>query len=108
MFEHAISLPSTIRQPRSLTPRRSFSVGAGAVGMTLGTALGTAYTQIAAVADYSLRIAPLQLDLAPGKVIQTFAYNDSVPGPVFRLREGREVSIDIHNDSDIDDWWSLQ
>jgi FtsP/CotA-like multicopper oxidase with cupredoxin domain len=103
MFEHAISLTSASRQPRSLMPRRSFLIGAGATGMTLGTALGTAYTQIAAVADYSLRIAPLRLELAPGKVIQTFAYNDSVPGPVLRLREGRQVSIDIHNDSDIDD-----
>jgi multicopper oxidase len=36
-------------------------------------------------------------------VIQTFIYNDRAPGPVFRLREGRQVSIDIRNDTDIDD-----
>jgi FtsP/CotA-like multicopper oxidase with cupredoxin domain len=41
--------------------------------------------------------------LAPGKVIETFAYNSMVPGPVLRLREGRQVSIDIRNDSDVDD-----
>jgi hypothetical protein len=87
----------------SSMPRRSFLIGAGATGITLGTALGTAYTQIAAAADYSLRIAPSRLELAPGKAIQTFAYNDRVPGPVLRLREGRQVSIDIRNDSDIDD-----
>ena len=87
----------------SSMPRRSFLIGAGATGITLGTALGTAYTQIAAAADYSLRIAPSRLELAPGKVIQTFSYNDRVPGPVLRLREGRQVSIDIRNDSDIDD-----
>jgi len=84
-------------------PRRNFLLGAGAAGMTFGTALGTAYTQIAAAADHSLRIAPLRLELAPGKVIETFAYNGSVPGPVLRLREGRQVSIDIRNDTDIDD-----
>jgi FtsP/CotA-like multicopper oxidase with cupredoxin domain len=61
------------------------------------------HTQIATAADHSLRIAPLRLELAPGKVIQTFAYNDRVPGPVLRLREGRQVSIDIRNDTDIDD-----
>jgi hypothetical protein len=38
--------------------------------------------------------APLQLELAPGKVIDTFAYNGTVPGPALRLREGRHVSID--------------
>jgi FtsP/CotA-like multicopper oxidase with cupredoxin domain len=50
-----------------------------------------------------LRIVPLRLELAPDKVIDTFGYNGAVPGPVLRLREGRQVSIDIRNDTDIDD-----
>ena len=83
--------------------RRSLLIGAGAAGMVLGTAMGRAYTQIATAPDHSLRIAPLRLELAPGKVIDTFAYNGTVPGPVLRLREGRQVSIDIRNDTDIDD-----
>jgi FtsP/CotA-like multicopper oxidase with cupredoxin domain len=83
--------------------RRGFLLGAGAAGMALGTGLGTAYTQIAGAADHTLRIAPLRLELAPGKVIDTFGYNGTVPGPVLRLREGRQVSIDIRNDTDIDD-----
>jgi FtsP/CotA-like multicopper oxidase with cupredoxin domain len=103
MFEHAISLTSASRQPRSLMHRRSLLIGAGAAGMVLGTAIGRAYTQIATAPDYSLRIAPLRLEFAPGKVIETFAYNGAVPGPVLRLREGRQVSIDISNDTDIDD-----
>src|SRR6516164_4340753 len=103
MFEHAISPSPASRKPRSLMHRRSLLVGAGAAGMVLGTAMGRAYTQIATAADHSLRIAPFRLELAPGKVIQTFAYNDGVPGPGLRLREGHQVSIDIRNDSDIDD-----
>ena len=83
--------------------RRRFLIGAGATGMALGTGLGAAYTQIAAASDYSLRIAPLRLELAPGRVIDTFAYNGTVPGPLLRLREGRPVSIDIRNDTDVDD-----
>jgi FtsP/CotA-like multicopper oxidase with cupredoxin domain len=83
--------------------RRGFVLGAGAVGMALGAASGTAYTQIASRADHSLRIAPLRLELAPGKVIDTFAYNGTVPGPALRLREGSPVSIDIRNDTDVDD-----
>jgi FtsP/CotA-like multicopper oxidase with cupredoxin domain len=103
MFEHAISPTSASRQSRSLMHRRSLLIGAGAAGMVLGTAMGRAYTQIATAPDHSLRIAPLRLELAPGKLIDTFAYNGTVPGPVLRLREGRQVSIDIRNDTDIDD-----
>lgn len=103
MLEHAISLASVRHQSRSLMHRRSLLIGAGAAGMVLGTAMGRAYTQIATAPDYSVRIAPFRLELAPGKVIQTFAYNDRVHGPVLRLREGRQVSIDIRNDTDIDD-----
>ena len=40
-------------------------------------------------ADYTIRIAPVSLEIAPGKVIKTTAYNGSMPvsraGPV-RLR----------------------
>jgi FtsP/CotA-like multicopper oxidase with cupredoxin domain len=92
-------------RPTSLAcmPRRKFLIGAGAAGMALGAAAGRAYTQITTAPDYLLRIAPLRLELAPGKVIETFAYNDTVPGPVLRLREGRQVSIDIRNDTDVDD-----
>src|SRR5436190_13345322 len=103
MLEHAISPSSASGQPRSLMHRRGLLMGAGAAGMVLGTAMGRAYTQIANAPDYSLRIAPLRLELAPGKVIDTFAYNGTVPGPVLRLREGRQVSIDIRNDTDVDD-----
>ena len=88
---------------KSWLDRRGFVLGAGAVGMALGAASGTAYTQIASRADHSLRIAPLRLELAPGKVIDTFAYNGTVPGPALRLREGSPVSIDIRNDTDVDD-----
>ena len=45
----------------------------------------------------------MRLELAPGKTINTFGYNGMVPGPVLRLREGRQVSIDIHNDTNIAD-----
>jgi FtsP/CotA-like multicopper oxidase with cupredoxin domain len=87
----------------SLLDRRAFLIGAGVAGVACGAAIDAAYTQIVTAADYSLRIAPLKLELAPGKVIQTFGYNGTVPGPLLRLREGRQVSIDIHNDTDIDD-----
>lgn len=52
-----------------------------------------------APADYTLRIAPLKLELAPGKVVHTVAYNGAVPGPVLRLKHGAPVTVDVINDS---------
>ena len=78
-------------------------LGAGAAGIACGGALSVAYAQIAGAADYTLRIAPLRLELAPDKTIDTFGYNGTVPGPRIRAREGQHVSIDIRNDSDVDD-----
>jgi FtsP/CotA-like multicopper oxidase with cupredoxin domain len=89
--------------PTPLIDRRGFLVGAGAAGMAMGAGLGAAYTQVATAADHTLRIGPLRLELAPGTAINTFGYNGIVPGPVLRLREGRQVSIDIRNDTDIPD-----
>jgi FtsP/CotA-like multicopper oxidase with cupredoxin domain len=97
---------STTHQPSKPTPwidRRGFVIGAGAAGAALGSGLGAAYSQIATAPDYALRIAPAKLELAPGKIIETFAYNGTVPGPMLRVREGRQVSIDVTNNTDIAD-----
>jgi FtsP/CotA-like multicopper oxidase with cupredoxin domain len=50
-------------------------------------------------ADYTIRIAPVSHEIAPGKVIKTTAYNGSIPGPALRLKEGKPVRIDVINDS---------
>jgi len=52
-------------------------------------------------ADYTLHIAPVELEIAPRHRIKTTAYNGAVPGPVMRMREGRPVTIDVYNDSNI-------
>jgi FtsP/CotA-like multicopper oxidase with cupredoxin domain len=88
---------------RSWLDRRELLIGAGAAGAALGGGLGRAYTQSPSAPDHRLRIASLRLELAPGKVIETFGYNGTVPGPLLRFREGQPVDIDITNDSDIDD-----
>ncbi|HVW78559.1 MAG TPA: multicopper oxidase domain-containing protein [Alloacidobacterium sp.] len=61
-------------------------------------------------ADYSLRIAPCTLEIAPGISIKTIAYNGQVPGPLLRLREGVPVNIDVTNateNPDIVHWHGL-
>src|ERR1700755_1154805 len=49
--------------------------------------------------DHTIRIAPIALEIAPNKVIQTTGYNGSVPGPALRLREGMPVKINVINES---------
>ena len=55
-------------------------------------------------ADHTLTIAPLKLELAPGKIVRTVAYNGSVPGPLLRMKQGVPVTVDVVNDSDTDEF----
>lgn len=48
-------------------------------------------------ADVRLEIAPLKLEIAPGKHVETIAYNGKVPGPLIRWPEGKPIAIDVIN-----------
>jgi FtsP/CotA-like multicopper oxidase with cupredoxin domain len=52
-------------------------------------------------ADYTLRIAPVTVELAPDHILSTIGYNDSSPGPVLRMREGKPITVDVINDTDV-------
>jgi FtsP/CotA-like multicopper oxidase with cupredoxin domain len=52
-------------------------------------------------ADYSLTIATTPLDLAPNRIISVTTYNGQFPGPLLRLKEGRRVTVDVHNETDV-------
>jgi FtsP/CotA-like multicopper oxidase with cupredoxin domain len=61
-------------------------------------------------ADFALTIAPYTLEASPKHRIKTLAYNGQVPGPLLRMKEGRTVTVDIHNQSlepDIVHWHGL-
>ena len=58
---------------------------------------------IAGDADITLRIGELALELAPGRVVRTLAYNGQVPGPLLRAPRGKPVSVDVVNQSKQDD-----
>jgi FtsP/CotA-like multicopper oxidase with cupredoxin domain len=47
--------------------------------------------------DVTIHIAPVQLEIAKGRIINTIGYNGSVPGPLIRLREGAPVTVEISN-----------
>ena len=58
-------------------------------------------TPVGGGAHFSLHIAPVKLELSPDQVIQTIGYNGIAPGPVLRIKEGQQVTVDVHNDSDV-------
>jgi len=51
-------------------------------------------------ADYTLRIAPVTVELDRSHILSTIGYNGAAPGPVLRMREGKTVSVDVVNDTD--------
>ncbi len=55
-------------------------------------------------ADFSLRIAPMVVELAPQVVISTIGYSNQVPGPLLRMREGQSVTVDVANDTDVPEY----
>jgi len=55
-------------------------------------------------ADFSLRIAPTMVELAPQVVISTIGYSSKVPGPLLRMREGQRVTVEVVNDTDVPEY----
>jgi FtsP/CotA-like multicopper oxidase with cupredoxin domain len=50
--------------------------------------------------DYTLRIAPVTVELDRSHIISTTGYNGIAPGPVLRMREGKPVTVEVINDTD--------
>ena len=50
--------------------------------------------------EVSLRIGPVLVDVTKDKTISTIGYDGQVPGPLIRLHEGKQVSVQIFNDTD--------
>jgi FtsP/CotA-like multicopper oxidase with cupredoxin domain len=74
----------------------------GLLGAIPGLALPRSFSQAAAgktAADVTLRISPVEIEIARRKTIKTIGYNGSVPGPVVRFREGQRVIVDVFNDT---------
>jgi len=51
-------------------------------------------------ADYTLTIAVKPIELAPDRIISATTYNGQFPGPLLRFKEGQQVTVDVHNDTD--------
>jgi FtsP/CotA-like multicopper oxidase with cupredoxin domain len=54
-------------------------------------------------ADYSLDIAPYSLQTSAKHSVKTIAYNQQVPGPLLKVKEGQPVTIDVANHTAADE-----
>jgi FtsP/CotA-like multicopper oxidase with cupredoxin domain len=96
----------TAVSPSALTRRQFAQLSGLAVGSLAlpGAALA------ATVPDISLEIAPYTLEASPKHHIKTVAYNGQVPGPLFRMREGKPHTVEIRNltnDPEVVHWHGL-
>ncbi len=87
--------------------RRGFVRTAGAIagsallrGVRPTFAQAAAGAPAAAPADYTLKIATTPLELAPSRIVSATTYNGQFPGPLLRMKEGKRITVDVHNDTD--------
>ena len=79
--------------------RRTFLKAAGATAATL-LSPPAFFAQTDSPADYTLTIATKPLELAPKRIVSVTTYNGQFPGPLLRLKEGQQLTVDVHNDTD--------
>jgi FtsP/CotA-like multicopper oxidase with cupredoxin domain len=85
----------------SFLSRRRFVETAGAIaGSALLPLRGFVSEATDGPADYTLTIATSPIEIAPKRIVSLTTYNGQFPGPLLRLKEGRRVTIDIHNRTD--------
>jgi FtsP/CotA-like multicopper oxidase with cupredoxin domain len=81
--------------------RREFLRTTGlAAGLLLSSPKNIFATEAEPAADYTVRIKAAPIEIAPDEILSTITYNGQFPGPLIRFREGREVTVDIFNETD--------
>ncbi len=77
-------------------------IGAGlpAMANTATPAAGGDASARSAPADHTIRIATGLVEVGPQRFLSMTTYNGGFPGPLLRFKEGRQVVVDIHNDTD--------
>jgi FtsP/CotA-like multicopper oxidase with cupredoxin domain len=61
----------------------------------------TAGTSVQSKADYTLRIAPVTVELSQERILSTIGYNGTAPGPILRMTAGKPITCDVINDTDV-------
>ena len=78
--------------------------GASLIGQTVGCKPAMSPSKESASQggppDFTLTIAVKPVELGPNRIVSTTTYNGQFPGPLLRFQEGKQVTIDVHNQTD--------
>ena len=86
---------------RFIESRRDFLKTTGlAAGAVLFSRKNVFAAGAESAADHTIRIKVAPIEIAPNQIISTTTYNGQFPGPLIRFQEGREVIVDIFNETD--------
>jgi FtsP/CotA-like multicopper oxidase with cupredoxin domain len=75
--------------------------GSGGLGATMPHTQSSGASADSSSADYTLRIKTSPVEIAPDRIISLTTYNGQFPGPLLRLKEGRQVVVDVYNETDV-------
>src|SRR5579862_9418218 len=98
-------MPSSHFSRRDFVKTAGALAGASLIGQTVGCkqpAMSPSKESASqgGVADYTLTIAVKPVELAANRIVSTTTYNGQFPGPLLRFQEGKQVTIDIRNQTD--------
>ena len=65
----------------------------------ISLASGAAQSLEQGAAEHTLHIRTATIEIAPKRIISATTYNGQFPGPLLRFKEGRQVTVDIYNDT---------
>ena len=77
------------------------AAGSRLVGQQTQSFLAPAGPADVASTDFTLKIAPITVELAPNRIVSTIGYNGASPGPRLRMKEGVPVTVNVINDTDV-------
>src|SRR5579863_5636130 len=77
------------------------AAGSRLVGQQTQSFLAPTGTQDVAKTEFTLKIAPITVELAPNRILSTIGYNGVSPGPRLRMKEGVPVTVNVTNDTDV-------
>lgn len=79
-------------------------------GMAAGSVLLPGISGAAVSPDVTIEIAPYTLEASPKHHFRTIAYNGQIPGPLLRMTQGRQQTVEVRNltaDPEIVHWHGL-
>src|ERR1700744_3626971 len=85
----------------SIARREALSILGAAAISGAASPTGALAAQDSRKADIVLQIGPVSVELAPKRMVKTVGYNGSAPGPLLRVQEGREIVVDVRNQSNL-------